>query len=347
MGGNLINYPDDCGTPTADLITVKILLNSIVSTLNAKFMTIDLKDFYLMTPMTRKEYFRMKLDLFPTDIIEEYKLRDVADPDGNVYCKVTRGMYGLPQAGIIAQELLTKRLLVAGYCQCTITPGYWCHDWRPISFTLVVDDFGVKYINKVDVEHLLAVLRKDYELDTDWDGTCYLGLTLDWDYVRREVHLSMPGYIDKTLARFGHTPPSTPQHQPHPHTIPTYGATVQYAKAVDDSPPATKDEIKYIRQVIGVLLYYGRAVDSTILVALSTLAAAQAKPTARTVAHIKWLLDYAASHPDAILTYKKSDMILAIHSDASYLSKSAARSRVGSHFFFSTHVEDPPNNGAV
>jgi hypothetical protein len=180
MGGNLINYPDDCGTPPADLITVKILLNSIVSTLNAKFMTIDLKDFYLMTPMTQKEYFRMKLDLFPADIIEEYKLQDVVDPDGNVYCEVTRGMYGLPQAGIIAQELLTKRLLVAGYCQCTITPGYWCHDWRPISFTLVVDDFGVKYINKEDVEHLLAVLRKDYELDTDWDGTRYLGLTLDW-----------------------------------------------------------------------------------------------------------------------------------------------------------------------
>ncbi len=193
------------------------------------------------------------------------------------------------------------------------------------------------------MEHLLAVLRKDYELDTDWDGTRYLELTLDWDCVRREVHLSMPGYIDKTRARFGRTPPSTPQHQPHPHTIPTYGATVQYAKAVDDSPPATKDEIKYIHQVIGVLLYYG----STILIALSTLAAAQAKPTARTVAHIKWLLDYAASHPDAILTYKKSDMILASHSDTSYLSESAARSRVGGHFFFSTHVEDPPNNGAV
>jgi hypothetical protein len=57
MGGNLINYPDDCGTPTADLITVKLMLNSVISTMNAKFMTIDLKDFYLMTPMARYEYF--------------------------------------------------------------------------------------------------------------------------------------------------------------------------------------------------------------------------------------------------------------------------------------------------
>jgi hypothetical protein len=71
MGGNLVNYPDNCGTPTADIITVKLLLNSIISTNNVKFTTIDLKDFYLMTPMRRYEYFRMKLDLFPNNIIEE------------------------------------------------------------------------------------------------------------------------------------------------------------------------------------------------------------------------------------------------------------------------------------
>jgi hypothetical protein len=74
MGSNLVNYPNDCRTPTADIITVKLLLNSIISTDYAKFMTLDLKDFYLMTPMTRYKYFCMKLDLFPDNIIEEYKL---------------------------------------------------------------------------------------------------------------------------------------------------------------------------------------------------------------------------------------------------------------------------------
>jgi hypothetical protein len=113
--------------------------------------------------------------------------------------------------------------------------------------------------------------------------------------------------------------------QPYPHTIPTYGATVQYPKAADSSPVATKAEEKYIWQVIGVLLYYGRAVNATIITGLSSLAAAQAKPTVHTVFLIKWLLDYA-TNPDAILTYKKSDMVLAIHSDASYLSKPAAKS---------------------
>jgi hypothetical protein len=102
MGGNLVNYPNDCGTPTADLLTIKLMFNSIISTLNAKFMTIDIKDFYLMTPMDWHKYFRMKLELFPQDIINEYGLRDKADADGNVFCKVRCRMYGLPQAGIIA-----------------------------------------------------------------------------------------------------------------------------------------------------------------------------------------------------------------------------------------------------
>jgi len=165
MGGNLINYPGDCGAPTADLLTVKLMFNSIISTPNAKFMTIDNKDFYLMTPMDRFEYFRMKSELFPQDIIKEYGLRDKVDADGNIFCEVRRGMYSLPQAGIIAQELLTKRLHQAGHRQSKVTPGYWRHEWRPISFTLVVDDFGVKYINKTDVEHLASVLSQDYEIN--------------------------------------------------------------------------------------------------------------------------------------------------------------------------------------
>jgi hypothetical protein len=109
-------------------------------------------------------------------------------------------MYGLPQAGIIAQELLQERLLKAGYRQSKVTPGYWKHDWRPISFTLVVDDFGIKYINETNVNHLIQALKQDYEIEEDWEGTRYLDITLDWDYKKREVHLSMPGYVERALA---------------------------------------------------------------------------------------------------------------------------------------------------
>ncbi len=63
MGGNSINYPDDCGTPTVDILTIKLLFYSIISTPNSKFMTIYIKDFYLMTPLDSYKYFRMILDL--------------------------------------------------------------------------------------------------------------------------------------------------------------------------------------------------------------------------------------------------------------------------------------------
>ena len=157
----------------------------------------------------------------------------------------------------------------------------------------------------------------------------------------------MPGYIDKALARFNHEAPKKPQNQPHEHTIPTFGAKVQYAKEEDTTTPLSKDDKKYIQQVLGTLLYYGRAVDSTILVALSTIASAQATPTTDTMRKTKQLLDYVATHPDAILSFKASDMILAVHSDASYLSEAQARSRAGGHFFCSTNSDEPPNNGAI
>ncbi len=184
-------------------------------------MTLNLKYFYLMTPMKRYEYFRMKLELFPLDIINKYDLTNKVNHSGNVHCEVRQGMYGLPQAGIIAQELLKECLLKAGYSQSKITPGYWKHEWRPISFTLIVDDFGVKYIGKEHAMHLIKTLKEHYEVEEDWDGRRYVGVTIDWDYRNREVHLSMPEYVEWALARFGHPTPDKPQHQPHQHAIPT------------------------------------------------------------------------------------------------------------------------------
>ncbi len=81
--------------------------------------------------------------------------------------------------------------------------------------------------------------------------------------------------------------------------------------------------------------------------ALSAIASAQAEPTEETMTRCKQFLDYAATHQDAIITYKKSDMVLVVHSDASYLSEPKAHSRAGDHFFLSSDIEDPIDNGAV
>jgi hypothetical protein len=300
-----------------------------------------------MTPMKRYEYFHMKLELFPQDITNEYDLTSKVNHNGNVHCEVWQGMYGLPQAGIIVQELLKERLKKAGYTQSKNAPSYWKHEWRPISFTLIVDDFGVKYIGKEHIMHLISVLKAHYKVKEDWEGTRYLGITMDWDYKNHQVHLSMPEYVECALAQLGHPVPKKPQHQPHQHTIPTYRATVQYAKLEDTSRRLSPAEKKFIQEVIGVFLYYGCAVDSTMLTALSAIASAQAEPTEETMVCCKQFLDYTATHQEAVLTYKRSDMVLVVHSDASYLSKPKARSRAGGHFFLSLDTEDPINNGAV
>ena len=132
VGGDRINYPGDCSTPTADILTVKLLLNSVISTKGAKFMSINIKNFYLNTQMARYEYMRLKIAELPQDFINEYKLHDKKTKDGYVYLEILKGMYGLHQARILAQKLLEKRLNVKGYRQSGIRPGFCKHDWSPI-----------------------------------------------------------------------------------------------------------------------------------------------------------------------------------------------------------------------
>jgi hypothetical protein len=117
---------------------------------------------------------------------------------------------------------------------------------------------------------------------------------------------------------------------------------------VDDaSQPLTKEGKKRIQQILGTFLFYARAVDGTMLTALSSIATAQANPTEATMKKAEQFLDYAATHPNAIVTYRASNMVLGIHSDASYLSETGARSRAGGHFYMSNDMQFPPNNGAV
>jgi len=133
-------------------------------------------------------------------------------------------MYGLPQAGLLANELLEKRLNEHGYHQSKLVPGLWKHEWRPIQLTLVVDDFGVKYVGKEHALHLQQTLEHHYKVTKDWAGTRYIGITLDWDYANRKVHLSMPGYVKKALKQFQHIKRAKQQHAPYPCARIIYGA---------------------------------------------------------------------------------------------------------------------------
>ncbi len=108
-------------------------------------------------------------------------------------------MYGLPLAGIIAQELLQERLAKVGYYQSKIIPGLWTHNTKKTCFTLVVDDFAIKYTNLDNAKHLIDALKKDYVITIDWNTTKYIGLTIEWDYMKGKVHVHMPGYLLNAL----------------------------------------------------------------------------------------------------------------------------------------------------
>jgi hypothetical protein len=350
-----VHYPDKVSTPTADLSTVKLLLNNVISTPGARFATFDLKDFYLGTPMIRKEYMRIPLASIPQSIIDQYALQDKAHK-GLVLVEISKGMYGLPQAGILAFNQLKTHLATQDYAPCTHPPGLWTHSTRDITFSLVVDDFEIKYTNRDDAIHLLTALEELYTVTTDWNGFLYLTMTLNWDYIHSTVDISMPGYVAKALERFQHTPTRREEHSPHTWSKPVYGTHPQLTLPVDDTALLPPSAFTRIQEITGTLLFYARAIDCTMLVALGTIASTQSKGTQATAQALTQLLNYAAAHPDATVRYTSSDMYLHIHSDASYLSEAKSRSR--RHLFPQLKTSDPsaipsptatppPYNGAI
>lgn len=284
IGGNLIHYDGDTSTKAAELSTCKLFFNSILSTPGAKCLTGDLKDFYLQTArMPQKDYAYMivPINIIPDDIIAQYNVLQLAHND-KVYIEVSKGIYGLPQAGKLANEQLQRHLSPFGYTPCPHTAGLWRHSTRNISFLLVVDDFAIKYTDTTDVTHLLDALQTEYKMSTDWTATRYCGLIIKWDYEQRTCDISMPGYIERALTRFQHPKPTKPQHNPVKFIQPEYGAKIQYDNEADTSDKLDRKDQKRIQEILGTLLYYARAVDPTLLVTVSSLARQQKDPTINT-----------------------------------------------------------------
>ena len=197
-----------------------------------------------------------------------------------------------------------------------------------------MDNFGVNYCKREDTQHLIESLLAKYDKVTeDWDGKLYCGITLDWNYREGWFDILMPKYIAALRIRYKNDNPKKPQDSPYKPLPREYGSKMQKSLPADETPKVDKEKIKAVQRVIGGVLYYGRAVDITVLPALSSIASEQAQATKNTEKKVERLLDYLATHSTASIRYYASDMILNIQSDASYLSETRARSRVAGNFF--------------
>jgi hypothetical protein len=304
----------------------KLLWNSMLSMPRAKYMTLDIKNFYFFAPLDRFKYMHIPFALFSPWIVKQYALKHKV-LNGHIYLEMRRAVWGLPQAGILTNKLLKKHLAPYGYFECKQMPGLWTHATRPISFTLVVGNFGVKYTRQEDINHLIMCIKEKYELTKDWDGNLYCGICLKWDYKACTLDISMQGYIIKQLQKYKHASLPKPQHCPYAPQPKQFASEAQCPLPPNTSPLLSNADIKHIQRIIGIILYYIRAVDLTVLMALSTIASEQLRGTEFTMTKTKQLLDYLATHPDAKVRFHASDMTLNIHLDASYLLEANAHSQ--------------------
>ncbi len=160
----------------------------------------------------------------------------------------------------------------------------------------------------------------------------------------------MPTYVAKQLLWYEHPHPTKPQHCPYNPNPIKYGQDNQATDPIDTSPKLDEANKKRIQQIVASFLYYAHAVDPTILMALSAIASQQALPTEDTRNRVNQFLDYMATHPNAKIQYCTSNMVLNVHSNASYLSAPHAQSCAGGYFFLgSTPCDGSPIqiNGAV
>jgi hypothetical protein len=202
--------------------------------------------------MVRFEYMCLPIHIVSPGIVDQYKLLPFVQ-DGWVYVEIRKGMHGLPQAGIIANQRLEKHLAKYGYKPTYLTPGLWRHQFRPIAFSLVVNNFGIKYVSDEHAQHLIKALEDLYTVSSDWTVSLYCGLTLEWDCKNCTIDLSMPNHVATALHKFQHLPPSRRQHAPHKWTRPLYGARVQYAHEPNDKALLPAANIKRVPQVFGTL----------------------------------------------------------------------------------------------
>jgi len=346
-GGDRITFPCSVSSSTASLTCFKMLLNDIVSC-DSNLASADATDFYLGADLPEPQSLKIYCDTFDdaTLILLGFKPFLKTEPSGKtyVYCNILRSMPGLAISGLLSHLRLLAQLYSYDFIQ-TATPCLFRHRTRDITFALVVDDFAIKYSSLDDLKYFTACLSELYHIKVHPECVSFLGFNIDYDRTARTISLSYPSYIPDLLTRLN-IPNLRTCKSPCVYVPPDIGSTKPQVAHTDTSPPASKEDLKTLQIIIGSILYYARAVDATMLTAVCLLSSQQPAPAAATMRAAYRLLGYAKLHPNHITVFKPSDMILRVHSDASYLNRPKSGSTAGGFHYLGT--SDPTfYNGPV
>ena len=171
---------------------------------------------------------------FSTSLVALYRL-DTLQRNGLVLMQLNKSIYGLPQAGILSQQRLVNHIKTYGYTECENTSCLFQHQTRHTNFTLVVDNFLVKYDSEHDANHLLSALSQIYSLLTNWDATLYFGMTIRYSKGSPTLTISMPSYVTSALKSLDATNIGSANTPMLVHTFP-YGSKPSQTAYIDTSP---------------------------------------------------------------------------------------------------------------
>ena len=163
-------------------------------------------------------------------------------------------MYGLNQAGRLSNDLLAKRLVTKWCLQFTHIRGLWQNKWCHMLFSLVVDDFGVKYVGKEHPDHLISAIKEFYPVAEEWTWRFHCCVTLNWYCQKLTVDISVPGYAIESLHKYKHKTVHQQQHSQHKWDWFGYGEKQQMARKLKKLPLIPKEE-KSVSQNIWAHFY--------------------------------------------------------------------------------------------
>ena len=330
----------DVSSTTCTATTFKLMLNAVVSDPHLSIASIDVTDFYIQhdADPAHPAYVRCRNGRIPERTRQWLGTAHLSD-DTILTFKCLKVMYGQDDAGKISQDQCNAHLAKHGYVETTTSCLFKSTD--PKNNTLMLqwcDDFFVAYDNRSNnLAHLVKIMKLRYPIKVSDNTTQYLGFHINLQRSQSHLHkdkleLDMPNYAMNGIGKLqGPTwKPAKCPGSPSKY-IPIHYTQGPQLEELDESPPATAEQQKWIRSFVGIFRYWAEAVAPLIVVVMSKIASRQENPTVNTYDEAQRVLSWIYHHPNSTITFYPSNMQLHCHSDASYLSEPKSRSRAAGY----------------